>query len=117
MNWNDLAAGGRTAEILEHWRKLGRFRRAHPAVGAGEHRLLQASPYVFARTLEAAGQTDRVVVGLDQPRGAKTVSVAGIFPDGARLVDAYSGQPGTVADGKISLTTTFDVVLLSEERQ
>jgi alpha-amylase len=34
MNWSDLQRGGRTAEILRHWRRLGQFRRAHPAVGA-----------------------------------------------------------------------------------
>ncbi len=55
MNWTDLERGGTTAEVLEHWRKLGTFRRAHPAVGAGEHRRLQAAPYIFSRTLETAG--------------------------------------------------------------
>jgi alpha-amylase len=27
MNWGDLKRGGMTAEILQHWRKLGRFRQ------------------------------------------------------------------------------------------
>lgn len=116
MNWQDLAGGGATADILRHWRKLGRFRRAHPAVGAGEHRLLHAAPYIFSRTLDAAGVHDRVIVALDQPRGAKTISVFGVFPDGANLVDGYSGERGTVTNGKVSLTTAFDLVLLSEGR-
>jgi alpha-amylase len=116
MNWTDLARGGRTAEVLRHWRKLGQFRRAHPAVGAGAHRRLQAEPYVFARTLGTDGRGDRVVVALDQPAGAKTIPVAGVFPDGTRLVDAYSGARGEVRGGAATLTTPFPVVLLEERR-
>src|SRR5262249_48362928 len=51
MNWDDLARGGKTAEVLAHWRKLARFRRAHPAVGAGVHHTIQSAPFVFSRTL------------------------------------------------------------------
>ncbi|HSD31858.1 MAG TPA: alpha-amylase family glycosyl hydrolase, partial [Gemmatimonadales bacterium] len=116
MSWQDLAGGGITADILRHWRTLGRFRRAHPAVGAGAHHLLQAAPYIFSRTLDADGVDDRVIVALGQPRGSKTIPVFGVFPDGTRLVDAYSGERGTVSDGRVSLTTGFDLVLLSEGR-
>jgi len=116
MNWSDLEAGGRTAEILAHWRKLGLFRRAHPAVGAGTHRRLQAAPYVFSRTLETGSGVDRVVVAMDQGEAAKTIPVTGVFPDGTRLHDAYSGMDGTVRDGRISLTTPFGLLLLSEQR-
>jgi alpha-amylase len=115
MNWSDLARGGRAAEVLRHWRRLGQFRRAHPAVGSGAHRVLQASPYIFSRTLETGGQVDRVVVALDQGEGAKTISVFGVFPDGIELVDGYSGARGTVKDGKISLSTPSGLVLLSEQ--
>jgi alpha-amylase len=110
MNWEDLARGGNTAEVLAHWRKLGRFRRAHPAVGAGEHRQLQAEPYIFGRTLG----DDRVLVAMDQGAGAKVIPVFGMFSDGTELVDAYSGQAGTVTNGGISLVTPFALVLLGE---
>lgn len=114
MNWGELERGGATAATLEHWRKLGRFRRAHPAVGAGSHRTLQARPFIFGRTLEADGMIDRVVVALDQPAGAKTIPVAGIFRDGVVLVDAYTGTEGTVTGGRILLSTPAGLVLLSE---
>ncbi len=117
MNWSDLAHGGATAEVLEHWRKLGRFRRAHPAVGAGEHRTLQAAPYIFSRTLDAEAVHDRVLVAMDQGEGAKTIPVFGVFPDGTELVDGYSGVEGRVVAGKITLTTTSGLVLLSERRR
>lgn len=116
MNWGDLAHGGRTAEVLSHWRKLGRFRQAHPAVGAGAHRTLQAAPYIFSRTLETNGRLDRVLVAMDQGAGAKTISVFGVFPDGAELVDGYSGVRGRVASGGITLSTGFGLLLLSERR-
>jgi alpha-amylase len=116
MNWEDLKRGGMTAEILQHWRKLGRFRRAHPAVGAGVHRTLQAKPYIFSRTLESGSRIDRVLVAMDQPKGPKTIPVFGVFPDGTELVDAYSGVAGTVRNGAVSLATESSLVLLAEPR-
>jgi alpha-amylase len=65
MNWGSLDAG-----LLAHWRKLGTFRKRHPAVGAGAHARL-ASPdgtYAFARRLADAQANDRVVVILTPPR-------------------------------------------------
>ena len=113
MNWVDLKPGSRTAEVLAHWRKLARFRRAHPAVGAGVHRMLQASPYIFSRTLDTLGVHDRVLVALDQGTGTKTIPVFGAFADGTKLTDDYTGMRGTVQHGRITLTTSSALVLLS----
>ncbi len=116
MNWSDLERGGSTAEVLEHWRKLGQFRRAHPAVGAGTHRTLQAEPFIFSRTLESDERVDRVLVAMGQPAGSKTIPVFGVFADGTELMDAYSGKMATVENGEISLVTGYDLVLLSERQ-
>ncbi|MFL5493406.1 MAG: alpha-amylase family glycosyl hydrolase, partial [Gemmatimonadales bacterium] len=116
MNWRDLERGGAAARVLHHWRRLGQFRRAHPAVGAGVHRTLQSKPYIFSRTLEAGGRVDRVLVAMDQGEGAKTIPIFGVFRDGTELVDGYSGVTGGVTGGKISLTTGSGLVLLSERR-
>jgi alpha-amylase len=116
MNWADLERGGTAAKVLEHWRKLGRFRRAHPAVGAGVHRTLQAKPYIFSRALEWGSRLDRVLVAMDQGEGAKIIPVFGVFPDGTEVVDAYSGVVGTVRNGTVSLTTGSSLVLLAELR-
>jgi alpha-amylase len=113
MNWDDLERGGMTSQVLQHWRKLGRFRRDHPAVGAGEHRTLQESPYIFSRTLARDGAMDRVLVAMDQGEGEKAIPVFGLFPEGAELVDAYSGTAATVTDGSVTLMTPSDLVLLS----
>jgi alpha-amylase len=113
MNWGDLGRGGPTAGTLLHWRKLGQFRRAHPAVGAGVHRRLQAQPYIFSRTREGGGADDRVLVAMDQGAGPKRISVFGLFPEGTELLDSYSGVRGRVKGGRISLTTPFGLLLLS----
>jgi len=116
MNWGDLSRRDSTAALLEHWRKLGRFRREHPAVGAGVHRQLQAAPYIFSRTLEAGGLVDRVLVAMSQGEGAKTIPVFDVFPEGTELLDAYSGAIGRVAGGNIALSSGHGLVLLAERR-
>ncbi len=116
MNWSDLEADSARAKVLEHWRRLGQFRRGHPAVGAGVHRTLQEKPYIFSRTLESGGRPDRVLVAMDQGEGAKTIPVFGVFPDGTEVVDAYSGDVGMVRDGAVSLRTGSRLVLLAERR-
>jgi alpha-amylase len=116
MNWGALERGGSTAEVLRHWRRLGQFRKAHPAIGAGAHRVLQAAPYVFSRTLESGGVRDRVVVAMAQGTAAKTVPVGGVFPDGSTVKDWYSGVTGTVRGGAVTLTSGYGLVLLGEAR-
>ena len=114
ISWADLRRGGPSLDALRHWRKLGQFRRAHPAVGAGEHRQLQAAPYIFSRTLDGPGRSDRVLVAMDQRRGRKTIPVFGVFPSGTELVDGYSGATGTVRHDSISITSDDSLVLLGE---
>ena len=64
-NLRSMMPWGAGGDVLEHWRKLGKFRAAHPAVGAGVHRMIQAEPYVFSRVLGS----DRVVVALGMGSG------------------------------------------------
>ena len=49
MNWDDLKTNKMTFKILNHWQKLGQFRNNHPSVGAGIHKQITSSPYVFSR--------------------------------------------------------------------
>ncbi len=116
MSWSDLAAGGHTRQVLEHWRRVGLFRRAHPAVGAGMHHTLQASPLIFSRTLERDGVSDRVLIAMAQGTGAKNIPVFGVFPEDATLVDEYSGEKGIVRGGYVSLASPASLVLLSQVR-
>lgn len=111
MNWGDLDRDS-TADILRHWRRLAQFRHDHPAVGAGVHRRLQASPYIFSRTLDAGALKDRVLVALDQPAGEKIIPVFDVFPDGAELLDRYSGARTRVSGGRVALSSPYSLVLL-----
>jgi alpha-amylase len=116
MNWGDLARGGETARCLEHWRKLARFRRAHPSVGAGEHRTLQAKPFIFSRSLDTGDGIDRVLIALSQPDGARTIPIYGVFPEGTELLDEYSAVSGTVRNDSIALPGGSGPILLGERR-
>lgn len=113
MNWDDIANNPETKKVLEHYQKLGQFRKNHPAVGAGVHAVITASPYVFERTY-SKGMDDSVVIGLDLPKGKKTIQTADIFPEGAKVRDAYSGKVAKVQAGNVELDTEFDIVLLEK---
>ena len=90
MNWDEIDSIPRTKEILNHWQKVGSFRNNHLAIGAGKHRRLSRSPYIFSRTLIDGDFKDKVVVGLDLPKGKKSLLVKGFFGDGTKLFDTYS---------------------------
>jgi alpha-amylase len=116
MNWSDLAGGGVASDVLEHWRILGRFRHDHPAIGIGVHTELQASPFVFSRTLVAAGTVDRVVVAIDAGTGEVTIPVGDAFADGTTVMDGYTGRTAVVTDGAVTVMTESGVILLGERR-
>ncbi|RDY61269.1 alpha-amylase family glycosyl hydrolase [Flagellimonas nanhaiensis] len=112
MNWKDLDSLPEIQKIHEHWQKLGQFRRNHPAVGAGKHKRLGKSPYVFSRTYVDDEFKDKVVVGLDLPKGKKSLWVKGFFGDGTKLYDTYSQTEVTVNKGKVILENNYDIALL-----
>jgi alpha-amylase len=112
MNWEELDSLANVQKIHEHWQKLGQFRRDHPAIGAGRHKRLSKSPYVFSRTYVDGDYRDKVVVGLDLPKGKKSLNVKGFFGDGTKLYDTYSGTEVTVTKGKVLLDNAFDMALL-----
>jgi alpha-amylase len=120
MNWDDLAAnaqrdGYRVAEVHAHWSRLGLFRQAHPAVGAGVHKQIAAQPYTFSRTWSKGTFQDKVVVALDLPKDKPSlISVGGVFPDGANVRDYYSGTTAKVANGKVQFKVAGPMVLIGQ---
>ena len=114
MNWEDIANDSKTKEVLAHWQKLGLFRNNHPAVGAGVHSQILASPYVFSRTFIKGKYSDKVVVALDLEKGEKSIPVGTIFTNGTKVRDAYSGETSTVGKGKVNLNTDFGIILLEK---
>jgi alpha-amylase len=111
MNWEDIKTDEHTQAVLTHWQKLGQFRRNHPAVGAGIHKMISEKPYVFSRTFSQGDFKDEVFVGLDLSKGEKIVSIPDL-KEGCKLRDAYSGKITKVKNGKVSIDTDFDILLL-----
>jgi alpha-amylase len=114
MNWDAIKKNPETKKTLSHWRKLGKFRKNHPSVGAGVHKEISAQPYTFSRTYSKETYTDQVFIGLDLPTGRKVLDVSAVFADGTRVRDAYSGKVDEVSRGKIKIRTDFDIVLLEK---
>ena len=112
MNWEELDSLPKTKEILSHWQKLGTFRNDHPAIGAGIHKRITKTPYVFSRYFSKDEYVDKVVIGLDLAKGKKTISVKGIFGDGTKLYDRYSETEVTVENNKVILDNENEVALL-----
>ena len=112
MNWDDIKKDPTTQKTLAHWQKLGLFRKNHPAVGAGVHQQITASPYVFSRTYTQGKYTDTIVVGLDLAKGKKTIATGTIFKNSAKVKDAYSGKEAVVTNGKVTIDSEFEIVLL-----
>lgn len=101
-------------EVLDHWARLGRFRRKHEAVGAGNHTKLADAPYTFKRSL---GDDVVYVVlrGDADESGDASVEVGADWPDGTSVRDAYYGRSTTVQEGKVSLPVAPTGVLLLEK--
>ncbi len=116
MNWEDVNNSAETRRLLQHYQKLGQFRGRHPAVGAGSHRMISESPYIFGRSYTKGTYTDHVVIGLGLPAGKKNLTVGTGFKDGVVLRDFYSMQEAKVKDGRITIDSPYDIVLL-EKRQ
>ena len=112
MNWDEIKSNPETQLTILHWQKLGQFRKNHPSVGAGIHKQISIKPYTFSRTFSKKNYSDAVVIGLDLPIGKKEISVGNLFENGTTLNDAYSGKKVVVENGKISIDTEFDIVLL-----
>ena len=115
MNWEVLNSDPKTKAVLTHWQKLGQFRANHPAVGAGMHQMITQQPYLFYRSYQQGDFKDLVVVGLDLPKGEKVIDVSKVFEEGDKLQDAYSGVKATVENGKITINSNANIILI--ERQ
>ncbi len=112
MNWDAIKENKDTQETLKHWQKLGRFRKNHPAVGAGIHQMVTSSPYVFYRSFTKGDYNDIVAIALDLPKGMKRLDVSKLFKENEQLHDAYSNQDVKVINGKVTIDSDYTIVLL-----
>ena len=115
MNWNKINSDKATQKILSHWQKLGQFRNDHPSIGAGIHKMISKSPYIFSRIFKKGNFSDQVIIGLELSKGNKEIPVSDIFKDGDVLMDTYSGKEIKVKKGMVKINTPFDIVLLEKK--
>ena len=110
MNWDELE-NDKQKSVLSHWQKLGQFRARHASVGAGVHNEISNSEgFVFSRILNK----DKVVVGIDLKGSSKSINVEGVFENGTKIRDAYSGTESTVENGKLTVSSELEIVLLEK---
>jgi alpha-amylase len=116
MNWQELQdgvmreAGYSVPEVYAYWSKLGQFRKAHPAIGAGTHQMISDGPYTFSRVLNRGEISDAVVVTIGETN--MPISVGQAFPAGTMVRNFYTGETSVVADGKVELSQPGRIYLL-----
>lgn len=97
----------------EVWKKLGTFRRDHPAVGAGTHSQINASPYTFVRDYvnQEKGIADRVIVAVGAS-GEVTFDVSEYYTDGDTVIDHYTGSFDVVENGEVKFVADAEGIVL-----
>ncbi len=98
MNWEERA---KNADLLKHWRQLGKFRNKHLSIGAGRHKKVSDSPYTFTRSYDKKGYKDQVVVALDV-NAKSEIDVSSLASSG-KVYDAYGDKTYEVKSGKVSV--------------
>lgn len=111
MNWEEIP---QKQDLLIHWQKLGQFRRNHPSVGAGQHKMISEKPYVFSRTYVKGDFNDAIIIGLDLPKGKQTINVSTVFKDGTQVKDFYSKQIIEVKNGTITIEADTNIILIEK---
>ena len=109
MNWEELS---QKQDILIHWQKLGQFRNSHPAVGAGQHKMISEKPYFFSRSFSKGNFKDEVIIGLVLPKEVFTIDVSSIFKDGLKVKDFYSEKTFEIKNGNITIQPDTNIILL-----
>lgn len=105
MNWGNM-----DAELLTHFQKLGKIRKENPVIATGRQKTLDV------HTCVRENDEDKILIRLN-PDEATSINVAGIFEDGERLLDLYSGKEGIVKDGRISFPTGLGNVAVIKKKQ
>ena len=91
MNWSDI--NGSNKAMVEHWGKVGNFRKYNPAVGAGS-----GTAYKRTYTGTNAGGENKVAISIS----SGTVDVSGLFNNGTTVYNWYDGKSATVSSGKVT---------------
>lgn len=89
MNWQDI-----DSVTLDHFKRLGTIRKAHPAVASGRQVTLDN------HTCARVGLHETVIVRV-RPEACEGIPVGGFFSEGEQVVELYTGQRAAVTGGKV----------------
>ena len=108
MNW------GQNTDLLNHWKKVGKFRANHVAVGAGDHQLISnANGLTFSRSYDDGETADGVICTMGASKNTNmTIDVSSMWGNGKTLTNEYDGTTAVVADGKVTFNTGAQGVIL-----
>ena len=90
MDWADI-----NEPQLRHFQKLGQIRRSNPVIGAGCQRTIDT------HTCVRYNDTDTLLIKL-LPGDGTALTVESVFADGVELVELYTNQTATVANGSVT---------------
>ncbi|TLX74982.1 alpha-amylase [Labilibacter sediminis] len=96
-------------KTLDHWQKLGSFRKKHISVGAG--RQITIDKNTFARIYESDNIKDRVILKTSAQK-KDFVNVGDIFKDGVELRNAYTNETSIVKDSKVEFNVLNNIILV-----
>lgn len=111
FDWKSLEENDKMI-CLDHWQKLGQFRKNNLAVGAGSH--VEIAGNIFGRVYKKGKINNKVVFGIDLPKGEKKIPVGGLFKEGDILYDYYSKGKVRVEEGMVKMNNPFSLVLLAK---
>ena len=100
MDWADV-----DSTLLDHYRRLGKIRRANPVIARGMQRSIDT------HTCLRYNATDSVLIRL-RPVDGRAIPVSGIFADGTEVTELYSGQRATVESGAVTFPTFSNKVAI-----
>ncbi len=102
FNWDAV-----DGNVNKHWKKVGKFRQGHPAVGGGQQTEIASNTYKRYYNGQAGEDTVVIYAG-----SSSSVTVSGAFADGKQVRNAYTGETATVSGGKASFSTASNPVLV-----
>ncbi|MBR3988493.1 MAG: alpha-amylase [Clostridia bacterium] len=118
MNWADVDTNANeSADYLVHWQTVGKFRNSHVAVGAGSHKMLEATNgTAFARIYDKNDVYDKVVCVIDADANTDVaITMSGAFSNGTEVENVYTGEKATVEGGKVTFNSGKNGTILIEQ--
>lgn len=90
MDWNNIDQAQ-----MSHFQRLGQIRRNNPVIATGRQHTIDN------HTCVRYNDTDTILIRLS-PNSWQPINLDGVFLDGTKVMELYSGQTAYVENGKIS---------------